>query len=78
MNTIKVDQKRLDNIAKAYHKTGGEVREMWKNKWYELVRQIGRRSCRSIRYIRVKSGKLLRSISRCPSADCKSIQYYSS
>ena len=43
MNTIKVDQKRLDNIAKAYHKTGGEVREMWKKKWYELVRQIGRR-----------------------------------
>ncbi len=33
MSTIKVDQKRLDNIAKAYHKTGGEVREMWKNKW---------------------------------------------
>ena len=43
MSTIKVDQKRLDNIAKAYHKTGGEVREMWKNKWYELVKQIGRR-----------------------------------
>ena len=43
MNTIKVDQKRLDNIAKAYHKTGGEVREMWKKKWYELVKQIGRK-----------------------------------
>ena len=43
MSTIKVDQKRLDNIANMYHKTGGEVREMWKNKWYELVRQIGRR-----------------------------------
>ena len=43
MSTIKIDQKRLDNIAKAYHKTGGEVREMLKNKWYELVRQIGRR-----------------------------------
>ena len=43
MSTIKIDQKRLDNIAKAYHKTGGEVREMWKKKWYELVRQIGRR-----------------------------------
>ena len=43
MNTIKVDQKRLDNIANMYHKTGGEMREMWKNKWYELVRQIGRR-----------------------------------
>ena len=43
MSTIKEDQRRLDNIAKAYHKTGGEVREMWKNKWYELVRQIGGR-----------------------------------
>ena len=43
MNTIKVDQKRLDNISKAYHNTGGEVREMWRKKWYELVRQIGRR-----------------------------------
>ena len=43
MSTIKVDKKRLDNIAKAYHKTGGEMREMWKKKWYELVRQIGRR-----------------------------------
>ena len=43
MSIISQDQKRLDNIAKAYHKTGGEVREMWKNKWYELVRQIGRR-----------------------------------
>ena len=43
MSTIKEDQRRLDNIANAYHKTGGEVREMWKNKWYELVRQIGRR-----------------------------------
>ena len=43
MSTIKVDQKRLDNIAKAYHKTGGEVRERWRKKWYELVKQIGRR-----------------------------------
>ena len=43
MSTIKIDQKRLDNIAKAYHKTGGEVREMWRKKWYELVKQIGRR-----------------------------------
>ena len=43
MSTIKVDQKRLDNIAKPYHKTGGEVKEMWRKKWYELVKQIGRR-----------------------------------
>ena len=43
MNTIKVDQKRLDNIAKAYWKTSGEVREMWGRKWYELIKQIGRK-----------------------------------
>ena len=43
MSTIKIDQERLYNIAKAYHKTGGEVREMWRKKWYELVKQIGRR-----------------------------------
>ena len=40
MSTIKEDQRRLDNIANAYHKTGGEVRKMWKNKWYELVRKL--------------------------------------
>ena len=43
MSTIKIDQKRLDNIATAYNKTGGEVKEMWRKKWYELVKQIGRR-----------------------------------
>ena len=43
MSTIKEDQRRLDNIANAYHKTGGEVREMWKNKWYELIKIIGRK-----------------------------------
>ncbi len=43
MSTIKEDQKRLDNIANMYHKTGGEMREMWKKKWYELVKQIGRK-----------------------------------
>ena len=43
MSIIKQDQQRLDNIAKAYWNTSGEMREMWKNKWYELVRQIGRR-----------------------------------
>ena len=43
MSTIKVDQKRLDNIANMYHKTGGEMREMWGRKWYELIKQIGRK-----------------------------------
>ena len=43
MSTIKEDQKRLDNIAKAYWSTSGEMREMWKIKWYELIKQIGGR-----------------------------------
>ena len=43
MSTIKEDQRRLDNIYKMYHKTSGDIKEMWKNKWYELVKQIGRR-----------------------------------
>ena len=42
MSIIKIDQKRLDNIAKAYWKTSGEVREMWGRKWYELIKKIGR------------------------------------
>ena len=33
--------RRLDNIAKMYHKTGGEMREMWRKKWYELAKHIG-------------------------------------
>ena len=41
MSTIKEDQRRLDNIYKMYNKTSGDVKEMWKNKWYELVKQIG-------------------------------------
>ena len=43
MSTIKIDQQRLDNIAKAYWNTSGEVREMWGRKWYELIKQIGRK-----------------------------------
>ena len=43
MSIIKIDQKRLDNIAKAYWKTSGEVREMWGRKWYELIKKIGRK-----------------------------------
>ena len=43
MSTIKEDQKRLDNISNTYNKTSGEMKEMWKKKWYELVKQIGRR-----------------------------------
>ena len=43
MSIIKQDQRRLDNIANAYWKTSGDVREMWGRKWYELIRIIVRR-----------------------------------
>ena len=43
MSIISQDQKRLDNIAKAYWETSGEMREMWGRKWYELIKQIGRK-----------------------------------
>ena len=43
MSIIKEDQKRLDNIARMYHKTGGDMREMWRKKWYELIKIIGRK-----------------------------------
>ena len=43
MNILKRDMKRLDNIAKAYWSTSGEMRQMWGKKWYELIRQIGRK-----------------------------------
>ena len=43
MSIIKEDQKRLDNIAKAYWNTPGEMREMWGRKWYELIKKIGRK-----------------------------------
>jgi hypothetical protein len=43
MSTIEQDRKRLDNIAKAHWNTSGEMREMWKRKWYELIKHIGRK-----------------------------------
>ena len=43
MSIIKQDQRRLDNIAKAYWNTSGEMREMWGRKWYELIKIIGRK-----------------------------------
>ena len=41
MSIIKQDQRRLDNIANMYHKTSGEMKEMWRKKWYELAKHIG-------------------------------------
>ena len=43
MSTIKEDQRRLDNIANMYHKTSGDMKEMWRKKWYELIKIIGRK-----------------------------------
>ena len=43
MSTIKEDQRRLDNIANMYNKTNGDMKEMWKKKWYELIKIIGRK-----------------------------------
>ena len=43
MSIINQDLRRLDNIAKMYHKTSGEIQEMWKKKWDELIKIIGRK-----------------------------------
>ena len=43
MSIIKQDQRRLDNIANMYNKTSGDMKEMWKKKWYELVKVVGRK-----------------------------------
>ena len=43
MSTIRQDQKRLDNIAKAHWNTSGEMREMWKRKWYELIKIVAKK-----------------------------------
>ena len=49
MSILNQDMKRLDNIAKAYWKTSGEMREMWGRKWYQLIKQIGGRISESKR-----------------------------
>ena len=43
MRIIKKDMKQLDSIANAYNKTEGEMKEMWKQKWYKLVKNVARR-----------------------------------
>ena len=43
MSITKQDQRRLDNIAKAHWNTSGEMREMWKKKWYELVKIVAKK-----------------------------------
>ena len=43
MSIIAQEQRRLDNIYAMYNKTSGDMKEMWRKKWYELVKQIGRK-----------------------------------
>ena len=57
MSILNQDMKRLDNIAKAYWKTSGEMREMWGRKWYQLVKQIGGRISESKR-LTADTGKI--------------------
>ena len=55
MSIIAQDQRRLDNIAKMYHKTSGDVQEMWRKKWYELVKTV---SCKITKEKNDKSARL--------------------
>ena len=43
MNTIKQEMRRLNRIANLCNKTEGEMKEMWKQKWHELVKNVARR-----------------------------------
>ena len=43
MSIIDIETRRLDNVKKMYDKTSGEMKEMWKKKWYELAKHIGRK-----------------------------------
>ena len=44
MSIINQDRRRLDNIAKMYNKTSGEMQEMWRKKWYELIKIIAKKT----------------------------------
>ena len=41
MSIIAQEQRRLDNIYTMYSKTSGDMKEMWRKKWYALAKQIG-------------------------------------
>ncbi len=43
MSTIEEEMKRLDNNANMYNKTEGDMKKMWKEKWYKLVKNVARR-----------------------------------
>ena len=57
MSIIDIEMRRLDNIARMYHKTNGNVKEMWRKKWYELAKQIGGKIDESKR-LSTSSGKI--------------------
>ena len=40
MSIINQDLRRLDNLAKMYNKTSGEMQAMWRKKWYQLVKTV--------------------------------------
>ena len=46
--TIEQDHERLKAIYKAYTNTEGEMKEMWRNKWYELVQVIANKITRGV------------------------------
>ena len=41
MSIIDIETRKLDNIKKMYDKTSGDMKEMWRKKWYKLAKQIG-------------------------------------
>ena len=43
MNIIEQEMQRLNKIANLCNKTEGEMKEMWKQKWHELVKNVARR-----------------------------------
>jgi hypothetical protein len=43
MSIIDIETRRLDNVKKMYDKTSGDMKEMWRKKWYELAKHIGRK-----------------------------------
>jgi hypothetical protein len=57
MSIIDIETRRLDNIKKMYDKTSGDVKEMWKRKWYELAKHIGGKINESKR-LSTSSGKI--------------------
>jgi hypothetical protein len=57
MSIIDIETRRLDNIKKMYDKTSGDMKEMWKRKWYELAKHIGGKINESKR-LSTSSGKI--------------------